>query len=125
MVITIRIPVPADKKLALACINRCLAFLQSEDEHQLREDPSLPGLDETVGVEYIREPIGQEEFLTLREVYERGGGDCEGLAAGQAATEVVRRKRRAKAFCRPSRVGYHCQVENDQGIEDTSRERGM
>lgn len=55
----------------------------------LRAHPDTP-LFYRAGLRYQREPPGQEDFQPIPELYRRGYGDCEDLAAARAAELRVR-----------------------------------
>jgi hypothetical protein len=97
--------------------------------HYLRKFPNTPTIYES-GVIYEREGIGNEDWLTIPELLERGKGDCEDLATWLAAEYRFR-----GMFARPfasrikthdGRLQYHIRVRLGNGlIEDPSRKLGM
>lgn len=72
-------------------------------------------------IRYEREPLGQEEWLTLPLLERVGAGDCEDLAAAWAASYG------GSPIIRPSMPGaYHAVVRLPSGaIVDPSRLLGM
>jgi hypothetical protein len=85
------------------------------------------------GVVYKRELICNsngvvhtcEEWLTIHEIIARGSGDCEDLGPARSADYIMKGEA-ARAFARPSSVGWHIQVRRADGsIEDPSAKLGM
>lgn len=77
-------------------------------------------------VRYIRSDP-QEQWLTLRDIWRRGGGDCEDLAAA-AAAELIAKGIPARVIINQVRPGlWHAQVERlDTGqVLDPSITGGM
>lgn len=112
---------------SLVALNESL--LRSFACHGLR----LPHPYET-SLRYEREPPPQEEWLDIIELYERGVGDCEDLAAALAAwLRVYEGKDAHAAFARRTvhmpEVGpvwlFHCFVVVDGRILDPSKRLGM
>jgi hypothetical protein len=86
------------------------------------------------GVRYQREPMCRtdgtehvcEEFLTAHEAYARGTADCDDLGPWLAAQRRLEGDPNARAFPRPSAVGWHILVARSDGsIEDPSAKLGM
>lgn len=94
----------------------------------------LPHLYES-HVRYEREPAPQEEWLDIIELYERGIGDCEDLAAAMAAWLRVYRGVDARPAFARRMVDYpgmgptwlfHCFVRLPDGrLLDPSKRLGM
>jgi len=93
-------------------------------------DPHLASLKEA-GVEYRREPPGNEQFKDVVAVLRDGYGDCEDLACAQAAWRTVRTGELCSPFITWKALGagrwlYHITVLRADGTrEDPSRELGM
>ena len=93
-------------------------------------DPLLPGPYEA-GVEYRREPPGNEQFKDVCAVLNDGYGDCEDLACAVAAWRTVRNGELCTPFITwqssgPNHWQYHITVLRADGTrEDPSRETGM
>jgi hypothetical protein len=78
------------------------------------------------GVRYSRESPGQEQWQTAEQVFRRGSGDCEDLAAWRAAELQEAGELMARPIIRRSRVGWHALVRRASGEnEDPSRKLGM
>lgn len=80
------------------------------------------------GIRYEREPIGQENWLSARDLLRKKRGDCEDLAAYRVAElRTSGEDPRAQAVVRTVRPGLmHVVVQRgDGGIEDPSRRLGM
>lgn len=118
-----------DVPLTGANLTTLLRALTEIDLRYLQQNPNTPSLYSS-GVRYIREPIGQEEWLSVPEVLRRGGGDCEDLACWRAAELILRGKRAEPIWRRmPSSVSgqalYHILVRVGLSIEDPSKLLGM
>lgn len=114
------IKIPSDPQ-ALACVLEgltALNFYMLTSARGLGGD--IPSLYES-GVRYQREPPGRERWLTIPELYSRGVGDCEDLAAARAA-ELRLAGELAKAIVvQTPRGSYHAVVERGDGtVEDPS-----
>lgn len=112
-------------------IDLALAVTTVVDMHQIRKH-GLPKLYRS-GVRYQREVCLApgvretcERFLTSRVLLHERVGDCDDLASYRAAELILAGDLRARAFARPSNVGWHCVVRHGDGtIEDPSRRLGM
>jgi len=101
--------------------------------HAYRSDPLLPGIYEA-GVEYRREPPGNEQFKDVCAVLHDGYGDCEDLSCAVAAWRTVRNNELCTPVITwqpvrnapPGHWLYHITVMRADGTrEDPSRETGM
>lgn len=95
----------------------------------LRAHPETPPLYRS-GVRYKREPRGEERWLTIPLVRERGAGDCEDLSCWRAAELQAAGERARAVNTHKQGVGgaalYHIRVRRADGsIEDPSRRLGM
>lgn len=94
------------------------------------QNPRLPSVYDA-GVEYRREPPGNEQFKDVVSVLRDGHGDCEDLACAVAAWRVVRRGELAQPNVNWKPLGprnwlYHITVQRP-GLpdEDPSKLLGM
>lgn len=78
------------------------------------------------GVRYRREPVGRESWLTIGELYARGFGDCEDLAAARCA-ELRHAGEKATIFVKlVNPTLMHIMVRRQDGaLEDPSKMLGM
>jgi len=90
-------PLFVPPRLDGATLDILLYALVALDRNYLIEHPDTPPLY-SAGVRYMREPPGQEQWLTIPWVRMRGNGDCEDLACWRAAELQVRLGERAEAF---------------------------
>lgn len=106
-----------------------LAALTALNEQYLRDHPNTPHLYQS-GVRYRREGKylrgrQKEKWLTIPLLYIVRFGDCEDLAAANAAFHRVRGVK-AIAVAKPSSIGFHIVTQLPDGtIEDPSRVLGM
>lgn len=129
-------PGTKDSVRILSSLVSSLALANLRYLHKNPQTPALYDLGKRGLVRYQREPRGKEEWCDLLEVYRRGWGDCEDLAAWRCA-ELQFRKIPAVPNIRFRRVGkqtiYHVTVltvaekDGKKGIveEDPSRLLGM
>jgi hypothetical protein len=112
-------------------INLALSVLVVIDMHEIKKY-GLPKLFAS-GVRYRRETCLApkvretcERFLSARKLLEERYGDCDDIAAYRAAELILGGDTRARAFCRPSPVGWHCMVRRGDGrLEDPCVKLGM
>jgi hypothetical protein len=120
-----------DVELNKRILGHLLEALTAIDVDILKKNPALPGLYES-GVRYRREPVGQEDWDDIVELYRIGYGDCEDLSAARAAELRVRHGIAARPYVKgPKRLDnglmlYHVQVQLPDGrILDPSVKLGM
>lgn len=107
-----------------------LRNLSMANLHAYQSDPKLPSIYDA-GVEYRREPPGNEQFKDVVSVLRDRHGDCEDLACAVAAWRTVR----TGELCFPTITWkqrgpnswlYHITVTRADGTrEDPSKLRGM
>ena len=92
----------------------------------LRRHPEAPMFYQA-GLQYRREPPGEEDFQPIPKLYARGYGDCEDLSAARAAELRVRFKVAAMPEVVAIRPGlWHIIVRlPGGGAEDPSAHLGM
>jgi len=119
---------PAGNKQILSIL---LEALTEINEGVYRNNRTLPGLYQS-GVVYRREPIGQEDWQDIIDLYQKGYGDCEDLCCARAAELRVRAGTQARPLVKgPKKMPngvllYHIVVQYPDGtIEDPSERLGM
>ncbi|HEV8246740.1 MAG TPA: hypothetical protein VGP93_13275 [Polyangiaceae bacterium] len=129
---TIRLETPGfgrDPEQFSEFVRNGLRDLTMANVYAYQHDPLLPSIKDA-GVEYRREPPGNEQFKDVVAVLHDGYGDCEDLACAQAAWRTVR----TGELCSPAITWkpmgsgwlYHITVLRADGTrEDPSRELGM
>lgn len=130
---TIRLETPgfgSDPAAYAEFVRNGLRDLTMANLYAYRSDPLLPGVYEA-GVEYRREPPGNEQFKDVVAVLRDKHGDCEDLACAVAAWRTVR----TGELCSPQitwkpmgpgRWLYHITVcRADGSREDPSAKLGM
>lgn len=104
-----------------------LIGLVAQNLEQLRQGvPAISGALRAKRLRYIRHDP-EEAWLSLRDLWRRGGGDCEDLAAAVAA-ELIAQGIPARVVIRPVRPGlWHAQVyrADNRTILDPSITGGM
>lgn len=104
-----------------------LVGLVAQNLEQLRQGvPAISGALRAKRLRYIRHDP-EEAWLSLRDLWRRGGGDCEDLAAAVAA-ELIAQGIPAQVVIRPVRPGlWHAQVlrRDNRTILDPSITGGM
>lgn len=130
---TIRLESPGfgtDPVVYAEFVRNGLRNLSMANEYAYRSDPLLLGPYEA-GVEYRREPPGNEQFKDVVAVLHDGYGDCEDLACAVAAWRTVRTGELCSPTITwqprgPNRWLYHITVLRADGSrEDPSRQLGM
>lgn len=93
----------------------------------LEKYPNLPDVyNRQAGLRYIREPAGQEFWLTYPVLVMLGGGDCEDLACARAAKLRQSGDTRARAYLYHKGNLWHVMTMRGDGtIEDPSAALGM
>lgn len=130
---TIRLESPgfgSDPTAYAEFVRNGLRNLTMANLYAYRSDPLLPGVYDA-GVEYRREPPGNEQFKDVVAVLRDKHGDCEDLACAVAAWRTIR----TGELCSPTvtwkplgpgRWLYHITVMRADGTrEDPSRQLGM
>lgn len=128
------VPILVPRKIDERALDVMLDCLTCLDEMYLLRYPDTPWLYSS-GLRYEREPIGQEQWLTIPWMFLRRdqgrGVDCEDLSCYRAAELRVRRGERAKAIhvhkTHPNggRL-YHIRCKHADGrVEDPSHALGM
>jgi len=126
-VVNLSIQLPARRSYLLTLLEALVAVNRLE----LREiGPRAPALYKA-GVKYTREKrdpstgMPREEWLTIRQIFERKHADCEDLAAARVA-ELRNRGVNARIWLVRHGRMWHVQVRLPDGtIEDPSRILGM
>ena len=130
---TIRLDTPgfgSDPAAYAEFVRNGLRNLSMANRHAYQSDPFLPGVYDA-GVEYRREPPGNEQFKDVVAVLNDKHGDCEDLSCAVAAWRTVR----TGELCSPTvtwkplgnrRWLYHITVMRADGTrEDPSKLLGM
>lgn len=101
-------------------LDALIAILAVLNRYYIEKGTAMP-LQMDGRIRYEREPVGQEEWLTIPLLERVGAGDCEDLAAAWAASYG------GSPIIRPSQPGaYHAVVRLPSGqIVDPSRALGM
>lgn len=129
---TIRLEAPGfgrDPAAFAEFVRNGLRNLTMANLYAYRSDPSLPCIYDA-GVEYRREPPGNEQFKDVVSVLRDKHGDCEDLSCAQAAYRTVRTGELCTPVVtwKPAGNGwlYHITVMRADGTrEDPSRKLGM
>lgn len=114
-------------------LERFLDLLTGLDEDYLRDNPQTPPMYSSK-LQYVRDPPGREQWLTVPWVLAREAGDCKSLCAWRAA-EIRVRGGYAKAVWSAKKTNngilFHVRVDKGPGpdgrprIEDPSLILGM